>query len=246
MAGDRSITGSGVNVTRAGAWMADWACSMDIPEHHDPEVALRCGSPDIPLPPGTLSMLALAPEAVEALSGGRPLQRTWRGPRPVTVGEHLDVSVETGDGRSTAVFTGATGEPVATETFQVVTSPPPPPRGPMAFQTGPIDVTRLRALAWSLSQLRPSGPWPWADPPPEALDLAARVILPSLVAARAAGPTWDIARRITAIDVWAGGSSLCPGSTLLAEMVSCNPDRSEFSILADDRFVALATIHLEA
>ena len=221
--------------------MADWSCFVDEPDYHDPEVAVADGYRNIPLPPGALSLMAVAADALDALPTDRPLRRSWRATRPIVVGEHLFLTVARDDGFVTGEFSTASGEAVAWETFSVADGPPPADRGKPLFATGTIDVTRRRALAWSVSQLRPEGSWRWGAEPAAVADLCWRLVAPGLVAARAVVTGADAARRITEIEVSANGF-LAPGSALVAESVGRDGVRTELSIVAAGRLFARAIV----
>jgi hypothetical protein len=221
--------------------MADWSCFVDEPDYHDPEVAVADGYRDIPLPPGALSLIAVATEVLDALPADRPLRRSWRSTRPVVVGERLYLTVAQKDGSVSGEFSTGAGEPVAWETLSVAEGPAPVDRGTPVFATGVIDATRRRALAWSVSQLRPEGSWRWGAEPAAVADLCWRLIAPGLVAARAAVTGADAAHRIREIEVSANGS-LDAGSALVAESLFRAPGRTDLSIVVGDHLFARATV----
>lgn len=225
--------------------MADWACFVDEPDYHDPEVALADGYADIPLPPGALSMIALAPEVLSVTPQGPLLRRSWRAARPVVVGERLALSVAVTDAAVIGEFHGDGGEPVAWEVISGADGRLGEERGTSVFSTGCIDSSRRRALAWSVSQLRPEGSWPWKDAPEGLVDLCWRLVGPSVVAARAAVPGSDAPRRVKAIDVTANGSLAGCDATLVAELVASGAGRADFSILAADQLVARVAVEME-
>lgn len=225
--------------------MADWACFVDEPDYHDPEVAVADGYADIPLPPGALSMIALAPELLSVMPRGPLLRRSWRAARPIVVGEHLALSVSVTDEAVIGEFHGDGGEPVAWEMISGADGRLGEERGTSVFRTGCIDSSRRRALAWSVSQLRPEGSWPWKDAPDGLVDLCWSLVGPSVVAARAAVPGPDAPRRVRSIDVTANGSIAGSDAMLVAELVGSGSGRADFSILAADQPVARVTVDME-
>jgi hypothetical protein len=243
----KEVVRSHLVVTRAAAWMADWSTFVDEPDYQDPEVAVADGYSDIPLPPGALSVAALAIDALslDDVRAGR-VQRVWEGAQPVVVGTPLRARITTGYGTVTTRFETLDGTTVATERISVLDAPldDGAPDGPTAFGTGPIDLTRVRALSWSLGEIDPDRQWAWGREPEVVRALGQRLVAPALVAGRAVVSGKDAPRRIAALTVRTTAAAADMGSSLTAEVVSRNGSAAEVAVSADGRLLAAVSVQL--
>lgn len=234
-----------VVLTRSAAWMADWSSYTDEIDHQDPEVAIGGGYRDMVLPLGSLSAVGVLPELVDRLSDP-DLERRWQAGRPLVAGEQLVMSTSTGDGVTSTSFAAGDGEEVGREVYTAMSSAHAlslPNRTP-AFRTGPIDRTRLRALAWGLGTIDPSGPgWRWGEEPAALLHVLARFVLPGLVAVR--GALWGHAatesvREVTCRPI----GSVIEGERLSTWIVD-RPDGFDATVAAQDRPIAAVAIETQ-
>lgn len=243
----KEVVRSDLLVTRTAAWMADWSTFVDEPDYQDPEVAVADGYSNIPLPPGALSVAALAIDALplDDVRAGR-VQRVWEGAQPVVVDTPLRSRITTGYGTVTTRFETLDGRTVATERISVVDAPlnDGAPDGPTAFGTGPIDLTRVRALSWSLGEIDPDRKWSWGQEPEVVRALGQRLIAPALVAGRTVVSGRDAPRRIIALTVRTTAAAAAMGSPLTAEVVGRDGSAVEVAVSADDRLLAAVSVRL--
>lgn len=244
----QEVVRSHLIVTRAGAWMADWAMYVDEPDYQDPEVAVADGYSDIPLPPGALSAAALVADVLPAedVQAGRA-QRTWEGFIPVVVGTPLRARITADDGVVTTRFQTLDGTDVAVERITVFDTPLAGRRtddDTNAFRTGPIDLTRVRALSWSLSELDPERQWSWGHEPGVVRSVAQRLVAPALVAGRAVAPGKEAARRITTLSVRTTAMSTELGDSLTAAVVGASDSGADVDVSANGQLLASVTVQL--
>lgn len=246
----KELVHSHLTVTRAAAWMADWSTYVDEPDYQDPEVAVAHGYQAIPLPPGSLSGAALAAEALplDALRAGRVCRR-WEGGAPVVVGTPLRARIRAGFGTLTTRFEARDGTKVATEWISVVESPLVDEElaGEAAtFETGPVDLTRVRAMSWSLGEIDPDRQWSWGEEPEAVQVVGLRLVAPALVAARAVVSGKDAARAIAGFTVVTTAAPADLGATLKAEVVGRDGDDANVAIRSDGRLLASVVVNVRA
>lgn len=239
------MTTRSVVLTRSAAWMSDWSSYTDEIDHQDPEVAMGGGYRDMVLPIGSLSAVGVLPELVDHLSDP-DLERRWHAGRPLVAGEHLVLSTSTGDGVTSTSFAAVDGEEVGREVYSARPSAPTmalPNRAP-AFRTGPIDRTRLRALAWGLGSIDPGGPgWRWGEEPAALLHVLARFVLPGLVAVR--GALWGHAATESVRAVTCRPMGIVIEGERLSTWIVDRPGGFDATVAAGDRPIAAVAIETE-
>lgn len=248
---ENEVVHSGLLVTRAAAWMADWGTYVDEPDYQDPEVAVADGYADIPLPPGALSGIALASDRLppEAVRAGC-VQRAWTAVEPVVVGTPLRVRIGAGYGTVATRFETMEGTTVAIEHLSVVDAPVAVEEGggePVAtFVTGPLDLTRVRALSWSLGELDPHRRWRWGEEPQILRELAQRLVAPALVAARAVVSGKDAARRIGGLTLRCAATPPAPGAALSAHVTERDATTANVVVSAASVLVAVVSLQFRS
>jgi hypothetical protein len=226
--------------------MADWSCFIDDVLHQDPEMAIQQGYPGTVMPEGALSVVAVEPDLVdlELLRAGR-LRRCWKGHARALEGSRLSVEVEKRSGVVTTTFADEAGVVVALERLEEA-EPPTAVAEPdrISFRAGPIDLSRIRALLWSIDLLRGNPQRSWGNEPRPIVDRAVGLLLPSLVAARAAtGPArWS--SRVTELICQPTGEPIDVGATLEASVREVG-GRREIQVFAAGAQVASATATVE-
>lgn len=248
---ENDVVHSGLLVTRAAAWMADWGTYVDEPDYQDPEVAVADGYADIPLPPGALSGIALASDRLppEAVRAGC-VQRAWTAVEPVVVGTPLRVRIAAGYGTVATRFETMAGTTVAVEHLSVVDAPVALEgngvRPVATFVTGPLDLTRVRALSWSLGEIDPERRWRWGDEPEIVRELAQRLVAPALVASRAVVSGKDAARRVAGLTVRCAATPPAPGAALTAHVTERDATTATVAVSADSDLVAVVAVQLRS
>jgi hypothetical protein len=131
----------------------------------------------------------------------------------------VTVSVEKDAGAVTSTFTADDGLLLAVEHLEeaepeVDGDTDAASAGPVAFRTGPIDGSRVRALLWSIGCLRGEPDWKWGGEPPALVERVVALLLPSIVAGRAATGPARWARRVERVTCQPTGTAIPDGDIL--------------------------------
>jgi hypothetical protein len=228
--------------------------------HQDPEVARQEGYPGTTMPEGALSILAVEPDLVDLdlLRAGR-LVRRWTAHAPAVADEQLTVSVEKDGAALVTTFATTDGAPVAVDRLEEAEpwsgtasgeeagTVSGEGAGEPAFRTGPIDFSRVRALLWSVGCLRGEPAWDWGQEPPALVERALGLLLPSIVAGRAATGTARWVHRVDELTCRRTDQSFAPGARLEAWIVNPVSDSGasrEVRLTSGGAVIAFASVLL--
>jgi hypothetical protein len=234
-----------IGINRQATLMADWSCFVDDVLHQDPEVAEQQGYGGSIMPEGALSIAAVEPELIDLdlLREGR-LRRLWTGYAPAAGGDQLGVSVEKEANAVTATFTSSDGRLIALERLERADPIRGKAAGEPSFRTGPIDLSRVRALLWSVGCVRGEPAWNWGQEPPLVVERALRMLLPSIIAGRAATGPARWVHRVVELSCQPTGAGFYIGDSIDAVVHGPAPLKN-ICLAVENRPIAYASVTLK-